>query len=541
MRHRPKEERAMAALAKQTEKPTRRPARRAAGAGGKLVRPRFAFAAPGLVAPAALAAAARQLTGSLREGAASETAYDTAVVSRLRSARDPGQPAFPATVTWLRRHQHADGSWGGRIETAHDRLVGTLAALVRLAELPDEWARPAVRAGAAYVWRHAQDWRDQPHETVAFELLVPALLDEARRLDLPLPYDCFAPVLALRDEKLRRIPFDALYAQPTTLVHSLEFLGREVDAERVCRLRGQNGSYGNSPSATAYVLAHARDERAEGYLRRALDVSLNGGAPTIYPFEIFERAWVLYNLAHAGGEAAGAAHLRYLAESIGAGGVGMARGGLVPDCDDTAMALIILARAGHTVDLDLLRPFEAEGWFSCFPYERNTSISVNARVLEALNVGAAPGDTGHAPRVAKVLRYLRAQRLDGRYWQDKWHVSPYYATAQVAFAAAGSADDLVAATRGWLLETQRPDGSWGRYGGTCEETAYAMQALLTLAPAHDHVAGPALARGATYLSERFADTDYSELWIGKGLYTPYAIVRSAVLSALLLYHRARRP
>lgn len=530
----------MAALADGTENVARRPARRPPGGGGILIRPRFGFTTPDVVSPHALAAAARQLTGSLRDGASSETAYDTAVVSRLRSARDPGQSAFPATVTWLRRHQHADGSWGGRIETAHDRLVGTLAALVRLAELPDEWARAAVRAGADYVARRAEDWRDEPHETVAFELLVPQLLDEARELDLPLPYERFAPVLALRDEKLRRIPFDALYAQPTTLVHSLEFLGRELDPERVGRLRGQNGSYGNSPSATAHVLAHARDERAERYLRRALDVSLNGGAPTIYPFEVFERAWVLYNLSHAGCDAAVAPHLRYLAESIGPDGVGMARGGLVPDCDDTAMVAIILARAGQEVDLEILRPFEGEGWFTCFPYERNTSISVNARVLEALKAGAAPGDARQAPRLAKLTRYLLAQRLAGRYWQDKWHVSPYYATAQVVLAAAGVADGLVAGTRDWLLETQRPDGSWGRYGGTCEETAYAMQALLTLAPGGDPVAGQALARGAVYLSERFADTDYPELWIGKGLYTPYAIVRSAVISALMLYQRTRQ-
>jgi halimadienyl-diphosphate synthase len=347
-------------------------------------------------------------------------------------------------------------------------------------------------------------------------------------------------VLALRDEKLRGIPIDALYAQPTTLVHSLEFLGREVDPERVGRLRGDNDSYGNSPSATAHVLAHARDDRAERYLRRALDVSLNGGAPTVYPFAIFERAWVLHNLGHAGWDTAAAPHLRYLAESLADGGVSVARGGLVPDCDDTAMVLTVLARAGQAVDLDILRPFEREGWFSCFPYERNTSVSANARVLEALRVGAALDDARHAAQIAKVVRYLREQRQEGRYWQDKWHVSPYYATAQVVLAAAGFADGLVAGTRDWLLETQRPDGSWGRYAGTCEETAYAMQALLTLAPANDPAAGPALTRGATYLSERFADTDYPELWIGKGLYTPYAVIRSAVISALLLYHRARR-
>ena len=108
-------------------------------------------------------------------------------------------------------------------------------------------------------------------------------------------------------------------------------------------------------------------------------------------------------------------------------------------------------------------------------------------------------------------------------------------------AAQGIADELFACTGGWLLETQRPDGSWGQYEGTSEETAYALQALLTLRPAAPALES-ALARGAAYLAERFDDTDYPELWIGKGLYTPYAIVRSAIISALRLYqlHRGAR-
>jgi len=486
-----------------------------------------------------LVGAARQLVASLRDGTVSETAYDTAIMARLVATRDPRRSAFPAATEWLRRHQHADGSWGGRIETGHDRLVSTLAALVRLAELPDAWAHPAIQDGAAYIWRHARDWQGAPHETVAFELLVPQLLAAARQRGLPLPYESFAPVLALRDEKLRKIPAGYLYDAPTTLLHSLEFLGREIDAERVLRLRGLNGSYGCSPSATAHVLAHARDDAAERYLHRVMGEALNGGAPTIYPFEIFERGWVLYNLGLAGVESAGVGlHRRYLLDSLTAAGLGMSREGLQADCDDTAMALIVLGRAGYAIDLDLLRPFEREGWFSTFPFERNTSNTVNARALEALKVGAGGTLPRRMPLVAKIVRFLGDQRIDRAYWQDKWHVSPYYATAQVALASRGIADGLLDGTRAWLLETQRPDGSWGRYGGTSEETAYALQTLHALGPIGDSRATSALARGTGFLAGRFDDTDYPELWIGKGLYTPYAIVRSAVISALLLSHRS---
>lgn len=482
-----------------------------------------------------LSVAARQLINGLRDGTASETAYDTAVVAGLASAHDPRRPAFPAALGWLRRHQHADGSWGGRIETGHDRLVATLATIVRLAELPDEWAQAGVQAGAAYIWRHARDWQDDPHETVAFELLVPQLLDAARRGGLPLPYEAFAPVLALRAEKLGKIPPGYLYTAPTTLLHSLEFLGHEIDGERILPLRGRNGSYGCSPSATAHVLAHAHDDAAERYLRRVMQVSLNGGVPTIYPFEVFERGWVLYNLGLTFDEIAGAAtHRRFLLDSLKPEGLGMATAGLQPDCDDTAMALIVLARSGHAVNLDLLRPFEREGWFSTFPFERTTSNSVNARVLEAVKLAGPAALRRHAPQVAKIVGFLGDRRIEGAYWQDKWHISPFYATAQVVLAARGIADGLLDGTRAWLLHTQRPDGSWGRYEGTSEETAYALQALRALAPDADQLATAALARGASYLAQRFDDTDYPELWVGKGLYTPYAVVRAAVIAALRL-------
>jgi halimadienyl-diphosphate synthase len=494
----------------------------------------------GLVSRAELAVAARQLLRGMRDGTMSEAAYDTALVSALRSQRDPAQLAFPASLGWLRQFQHGDGSWGGRIPTAHDRLVSTLAALVRLADLHEDWAPPAVRDGIAWVWRHAGDWLDDPHETIAFELLVPRLLDEAQRLGLPLPFDAFAPVMALRDDKLHRMPPEGLYAQPTTAVHSLEFLGRELDWSQVRRLQGANGAYGNSPSATAYVVGGGRDAEGEAYLRRVVSVSLNGGACTVYPFEIFEKNWVLYNLWPTTLRPAGLRpHLEYLHGSLRPAGVGLSREGLVPDADDTVVALLVLWRHGYEIDPAAVLAFEGEGCFRSFPFERTTSTTVNAHVLEALRDWQAGGVGKYASQIAKIVAYLRDERRDGAYWFDKWHISPYYATTQVVLGAGGLAAELVGGTSRWLLETQRPDGSWGWYTGTVEETAYALQALLTLSPEAEGPIGAALARGAAYLSARFNDTDYRELWVGKGLYTPYAIVRSAVIGALQLYRDAR--
>ena len=481
--------------------------------------------------------AQRELVDGLHDGALSEAAYDTAIVSRLRDERDPGQSAFPSTIDWLRWHQHADGSWGGRIETGHDRLVSTLAAVIALTERSEPWARRAIQDGVKYIWDHAVAWETCPYETVAFELLVPQLLLQARSLGLNLPYDRFVNLGALQTEKLEQIPAGLLYEEPTTLVHSLEFMNGQIDTDRVHRLRATNGSYGNSPSATAHVLGHVHDGPAEIYLRRVLHMSVNGGVPTTYPIDTFERAWVLYNLGHAGAAQRGPVrtHLQYLADSVTPEGFGWSRG-LIPDSDSTAVALTVLDRARCPVELDVLLRFERDGHFSCFPFERNSSVTANAHVLEALRLGEAQRPGRFAKQCAKIVRHLEERQLDRCYWLDKWHVSPYYATAHVTLAAGGIADHLLTGTEAWLLETQHSDGAWGEDGGTSEETAYAMQALHAL-PTHSPLdVARALQRGASYLSQHFDDTDYPELWIGKGLYTPYAVVRSAVIAALILYH-----
>ena len=486
------------------------------------------------LAPGDIADASYRLINSLADGTTSETAYDTALVSELRTIDDDRRLAFPSALTWLRSHQHADGSWGGRIEVPHDRLISTLAVMVRLCAVREPWAASAVQQGQQYLHRHATDWQTSPHETVAFEILVPHLLDDARTWELPLPYSAFDAIAQMGAEKLRRMPCDHLYCRPTTLVHSLEFLGDDLDCERVGNLRSQNGAFGNSPSATAFVLRHVDDPRSEAYLRRSMAVSLNGGACTVYPIEIFEKAWVLYNLGPAAQQIPGAAaQLAYLRESSRAGAIGMSREGLTADSDDTGMVHTLLHRQGEETNLDVLLPFEQEGCFSCFPYERNSSVGANAHVLDAF---VSSWDRWrHAATIRKILAYLRSTRLDGAYWYDKWHLSPFYATSQVALAAREVDGDLVTSIVSWLLETQRADGSWGWFGGTCEETAYAMQVLLAGGLHMDSHRRAALDRGARYLTERFDDTDYPELWVGKSLYTPYPIVQAAVIGALQQY------
>jgi halimadienyl-diphosphate synthase len=89
-----------------------------------------------------------------------------------------------------------------------------------------------------------------------------------------------------------------------------------------------------------------------------------------------------------------------------------------------------------------------------------------------------------------------------------------------------------------VLATQRADGSWGRWEGTLEETAYAMQTLLLPERVQGHAMDEryarAAARGLEYAQHGGEMSDYPSLWHDKDLYTPIAIVRAAILAALHL-------
>ncbi|MGH3682234.1 MAG: prenyltransferase, partial [Natronosporangium sp.] len=214
--------------------------------------------------------------------------------------------------------------------------------------------------------------------------------------------------------------------------------------------------------------------------------------------------------------------------------------GLPPDSDDTAAVLTALLRHGRGQSPQVLLDYRADGYFRCFQDERNPSITANAHVLEALalHLHRQP-ELG--PRLAAPARmaaaWLVEQQLPDGSWQDKWHASPYYASWCCVLAlslhhpaAAGPAiDQATDRAVAWARATQRPDGSWGRWQGTVEETTYAVQLLARAAP---NAAGAAIARGRGYLADPPPMAEQPPLWHAKDLYLPTAVVRAARLAAL---------
>jgi halimadienyl-diphosphate synthase len=479
---------------------------------------------------------ARQLLNELDQIAMSHTAYDTAWVARVPGAHGSSEPAFPEALDWLRRNQHPNGSWGAGIEYYHDLIISTLAAIIALARQRDgQQDANAIRRGENFVRRNIQNLHRDPYETVGFELILPALLQEARQLDLDLPYAQCSRYRRIREKKLRLIPSQLIYSRKATTAHSLELVGSGLDAALAADLQEENGSVGNSPSATAYFLAECQDNPAA---RRYLaEVVQDGAAVPAHPVEIFNKGWVLYNLDLAGmlselrEEAGGHLDSLYWAWDPHRG-VGFSRQYSVPDLDDTAVVFKLLRQTGYKVNPAVFTAYEQDTHFICYPYERNPSVGVHVHLMDALHT--CP-DYEHQPRMLdKVLGFYRGQLRDGG-WFDKWHVSPYYIMSHAIIATIGYDNELAGKMVNCLLHAQRQDGSWGYFDPTSEETAYCLQALIMYHREVELLDRAVFYHAAQYLHSQYQSQNHPPLWIEKCLYTPRHIVRSAIVSALWMY------
>ena len=464
-----------------------------------------------------------------RSGLMKPTAYDTAWLARVPAEYDHSVPAFPEALAWLRQNQHPDGSWGAEIEYTHDRMISTLVAILALAEWDEDGQdKHAIDRGICYI-REKADRLEHERETIGFEVIVPTLLKKCQALGLKLPLAAFERYEKMRDEKMAKIPPGMRCSRNTTLAFSLEFMGDDLDVDDVRFIQENDGSVAVSPSATAYLLTKWFDNAAARRYIADVARSYGGKAPQVFPFDIFETAWSLWNLFLAGikHDEQIAQHVRDLKKLWDRGeGVGYSSNHSVPNADDSARVFRVLRLAGLDLDLGPFHQFEREDYYICYPFERNPSIGTNIHVLEVLK-GVDEN------RTEKVAKWLRNMQVDGRYWMDKWHASPYYATAHAVIALIGIDDNLATSAVQWICDTQRPDGCWGHYDRpTAEETAYCLQALSIydqhVAPVNQEI----LAQGREGLLA--CRSEIPALWIGKCLYVPVKVVESAVCSALAM-------
>jgi halimadienyl-diphosphate synthase len=470
-----------------------------------------------------------------------ETAYDTAWAARLHLYDDD---LSNRALAWIIENQLPDGSWGAQAPYYyHDRVICTLAAMTMLAKRGRRASdHRQVCEGVSALERISAGatqglLRDPNGSTVGFEMIAPTLVSEAEQLGiLNHQGDRILGRLArLRAAKLAKLNGHKVNRYMTA-AFSAEMAGPDAQhtLEVDCLQEG-NGSVAHSPSATAYFALQVDpgNDAALAYLRK---VALpNEGVPNVAPFDIFEPAWILWNLSLSGDVDEDilplcAPHLDYIQSHWKPRkGIGSWVALYVPsDGDDTGLVYDVLRQFHRDVDLEAVFHFEEEDYFRCFSMEVNPSISTNVHILGAFRQA---GLKRNHRVVQKVLKFLRERQSDSGFWFDKWHASPYYATAHAVIASSGYDHNMAETALHWIESTQRADGSWGFYMPTAEETAYCLQAICYWDRLYRFNKPEMIKKGAAWLMDH-AEMPYPPLWIGKCLYSPYLVVQSAVVSAL---------
>lgn len=215
-----------------------------------------------------------------------------------------------------------------------------------------------------------------------------------------------------------------------------------------------------------------------------------------------------------------------------------------PDVDDTAMALIVLARMkGFEQQLDdvealdrailratrwILAMQSTNGGWGAFDKNNNSTLvtkipfadfgeildppsaDVTAHVVEALGL---LGCDRHHPAVRRALAYIYSEQESDGSWFGRWGVNYIYGTAAVLPALKAVGENMHAAcvrrATDWMVNHQNPDGGWGescasymddRFRGrgtsTASQTAWALMALLATG---SHGYDKAISRGADWL------------------------------------------
>ncbi|MFD8606629.1 hypothetical protein AMK14_14195 [Streptomyces sp. TSRI0445] len=471
-------------------------------------------------------------------GLTSPSVYETARMV----ASAPWLEGHRQRVEFLLAQQHEDGTWGG---PAAYGLLPTLSAVDALLSVAGSEDAPrvagAVESGLAALAGRFPRNAELP-DTIAVELLVPWLIEQIdqrlSRMDdrggLPGRLDLRADTGTLNGirELLRQHT-----GIPEKTWHSLEALG--APAVRSGTVTPMGGAVGASPAATAAWLGDPpHTDAVKECLEYLRQTQARHGGPVsgITSINYFELAWVVTALSGSGLDVDFPAQIADTLRTA-LGGNGLSAGpGLPADSDDTSAALHALDLLGKPESVDCLWDYDTGRYFTCFPKERTPSTSTNAHILVALADRRGQGDTRCDEAAERVGGWLvEQQEPDGR-WTDKWHASPYYATACGAAALArldgprtsAALDDAIR----WVLNTQHTDGSWGRWEGTGEETAYALQVLNHRA-AQDRSALEAIRAGRAFLSGHVeGGRENPPLWHDKDLYTPVRVIRAEILGTL---------
>lgn len=241
-------------------------------------------------------------------GGMSLSIYDTAWLAMINKAQDRQRVwLFPESFQLLLDQQLANGRWEKYASDA-DSIINTMAGLLALTKHQQQPSVGGCRCNPSELDlricnarreldQMLQSWDVKSTRNVAFEIIVPALLEYLEEESITFRFPGYQALQSLRSAKLGGFDPKILYKnEASSIIHSLEAFVGKLDFDRVAHHKVQ-GSMLASPSSTAAYLMNVTqwDYDAEEYLRGAVQTCQReklGGVPSAFPTSIFEMAWV---------------------------------------------------------------------------------------------------------------------------------------------------------------------------------------------------------------------------------------------------------
>ncbi|XP_057872501.2 bifunctional isopimaradiene synthase, chloroplastic isoform X2 [Cryptomeria japonica] len=319
-----------------------------------------------------LVAEIKMVFNTMEDGEISPSAYDTAWVARVPAINGSGAPQFPQMVDWILQNQLPDGSWGEKSRfLSCDRLLNTLACVVTLTI----WSvgNDQVNRGLYFLRTNTEGMIREAlghHQSKGFEMVFPALMNEAKLLGLDLAYELsiIKHIIGKRDSELRKESVEELHSHPSKMLQCLEGIQEIVDWKNMLKLQSEDGSFSGSPASTACVFMHTGDKNCLRYLRN-LVTKFGDHVPCMYPVDIEERLRAVDSVECLGLERHFETEIKqamdYVFQYWGERGVGFGRESLVRDIDVTATGFRLLRIFGYSVSSDVLQNMKDEAEELC--------------------------------------------------------------------------------------------------------------------------------------------------------------------------------
>ena len=226
--------------------------------------------------------------------------YDTAWVSMVsKSVNGMSTWLFPTSFHYICDAQNESGGWEGG--DAIDEIINSLACLLSLkrhsnvesgvSELPDK-----IDMATQFLTVKLSQWDISTTERVAFEIIIPSMLDLLALESIHLQFPEADKLRQLNEAKMSKIDLSLLYQFPSSVLHSLESFIGKIDFDKMSH-HLNDGSMMASPSSTAAYLMYASkwDDTAERYLRDAVENGRRieeGVVTNVFPIRTFEVSWV---------------------------------------------------------------------------------------------------------------------------------------------------------------------------------------------------------------------------------------------------------